>query len=265
VRVLAIANAKGGVGKTTTALTLAAALAESAEGSQVLLIDLDPGGGLGSMLRQKADGPATSACRLLMPPQVDLNTLVHETLIPGVRVIPSHPAMAMLDAQLSTTVEREFLLRRALHPLRQQPSGQAAYSWVILDVGPYMGILSINALTAADAVVLPLPPEYAVLAGGKMLLEYVERVRDRLNPDLRILGILPTMVDSRTRHARDMLEQLRAVFGELLFDEAIPYTVRLKEAPILGASILTYDPGSRAAYAYRQLAEEVQARCLASV
>jgi chromosome partitioning protein len=173
--------------------------------------------------------------------------------------------MATLDAQLSTAVEREFLLRRALSSLSTDGVGAAPYEWVVLDTGPYMGILSINALTAADAVVLPLPPEYVVLLGGKMLLEYVERVRDRLNPGLRILGILPTMVDSRTRHAKEMLEQLRTVFGELLFEEPIPYTVRLKEAPILGTSILSYEPSSKAAFAYRRLAEEVRARCLASV
>jgi len=170
--------------------------------------------------------------------------------------------MSTLDAQLSTVVDREFRLRTGLASLT---AGARGYGWVVLDSGPYMGILSINVLTAAHAVVLPLPPEFVVLLGGRMLLDYVQQIRDHFNPELRILGILPTMVDARTRHAREMLDQLRSVFGDLVFEQAIPYTVRLKEAPILGASILSYDPSCRAAEAYRALAGEVQARCRASV
>ena len=259
MNILAIANAKGGVGKTTTALSLAAALVEGKGNGagRALLIDLDPGGGLTGSLRQGATAAADSALCLFVEPTKSPAELAVETPIEGVDLIPSHPSMAGLDAHLAVTVDREKLLRRVL----RESGFDKEYSWVLLDCGPYMGVLSVLALTAAEQVLLPLPPEYVVLLGGKMLLEFVTRIRQELNPDLRILGILPTMVDSRTRHAREMLDQLRAVFDDLVFDVEIPYTVRLKEAPILGTSILAYAPRSGAALAYRRLAEEVRARC----
>jgi chromosome partitioning protein len=244
-RILALANQKGGVAKTTSTLNLGVALAE--RGLDVLLVDLDPQSNL--TMSQGID-----------PERVErsmFDVLVHKT--PITEVIQHREvdlAVASIDLAgaelaLASMIGRERALEKALMPVR------ADYDYVLIDTPPSLGLLTVNALTAASGVIVPVQCEYLSLRGLVQLEATLQTIRENLNPDVRIRGILPTMLDMRLLHAREALDLLEKNFGNLVFRTRVRKTVRLAEAPVAGKSVMAYDPTGAAAGAYRDLAEEV--------
>jgi chromosome partitioning protein len=244
-QVIAFANQKGGVAKTTTTLNLGVALAE--RGKRVLAVDLDPQSNL--TMSQGID-----------PEELDrtmFDVLVHKT--PMDQIIESREIdiaassidLAGAELALSSMIGRERALQKALLPLRE------SYDYILIDTPPSLGLLTINALTAADGVIVPVQCEYLSLRGLIQLENTLTMIRENLNPDVRIKGILPTMFDGRTLHAKEAVEILRENFGDLVFETKIRKTVRYAEAPVKGTSVLKYDSKGTAAKAYRDLAGEV--------
>ncbi len=262
-RIIAIANQKGGVGKTTTALNLGAALAE--RGRRVLAVDLDQQGSLTMSAGLDPEALEETVYTMLSshadPREkhpTPLERVVRETATPGLHLAPANIELAALDLELTRAYSREQILRQALAPLRDH------YDYILLDCPPSLGLIVVNALTAADEVIIPLQADYLATKGVKLLLDSIEAVTARLNPGLRIAGILLTLADQRTAHTRQVIDLTRASFNGQghqahVFDTLIRMSVRLKEAPITGASILAYDPKGDAAAAYRRLAEEMEA------
>lgn len=246
--VYAVANQKGGVGKTTTALNLAACLAEA--GERVLVIDLDPQANSTSGLGERADGP-TSYDLLDGAP---LDDVVCETRFPNLYLVPSRPDLAGAAVELSRTEDGDRFLARSLRGAAER------FSFVFVDCPPSLGPLTVNALAACDRVIVPVQCEYYALEGLAQLLHSIELVRARLNPRLTIAGMLLTMVDGRTRLASDVAEQVRGAFGDLVFDAVIPRNVRLAEAPSHGLPITEYDRGCVGADAYYRAATELVGR-----
>jgi chromosome partitioning protein len=244
-QVIALANQKGGVAKTTTTLNLGVALAE--RGKRVLAVDLDPQSNL--TMSQGID-----------PEDLDrtmFDVLVHKTPLEEViqhreiDVAASSIDLAGAELALSSMIGRERALQKAILPLR------GSYDFVLVDTPPSLGLLTINALTAADGVIVPVQCEYLALRGLIQLENTLTMIRDNLNPDVRIKGILPTMFDGRTLHAKEAIEILQENFGDLVFETRIRKTIRYAEAPVKGTSILKYDSKGAAARAYRDLAGEV--------
>ena len=246
-KVIAFANQKGGVAKTTTTLNLAAAFAE--EGHRVLCIDMDPQGNL--TMSQGIDPDSLE--------QSMFDVLVHEVSIREVirrreiDVACASIDLAGAEIAMSTKIGRERSLTKALIAVDED------YDWVFVDTPPSLGLLTVNALTAADQVIVPVQCEYLSMRGLLQLQNTLAMIRENLNPDVRIAGILPTMVDTRTLHAREALEILEEHFGDWVFGARIRKTVRFAEAPVKGMSVLKYDPDGVAAESYRQLAKEVLA------
>jgi len=232
-RVIAFANQKGGVAKTTTALNLGVAFAE--QGMKVLLVDLDPQGNL-----TMSQGLNPDAIERSM-----FDVLVHR--VPITEVIHN----AEVDLALSSMIGRERALEKALAPVKEN------YNYVLIDTPPSLGLLTINALVAANGVIVPVQCEYLSLRGLVQLENTLSMIRENLNPDVAIEGILPTMYDKRTLHSREAVEILEENFGNLVFDTKIRKTIRYAEAPVKGSSVLKYDPTGNAAEAYRELAKEV--------
>ena len=243
--ILALANQKGGVGKTTTAVNVAACLAEA--GARTLVVDLDPQANATSGLGERANG--TSSYDLLDgAPLVDV---AHQTRFENLDVVPARPELAGAAVELSRHGEGESFLAAALEPARER------YSYVFVDCPPSLGPLTVNGLAAADRVLVPVQCEYYALEGLAQLLHSVELVRARLNPRLALAGMLLTMVDGRTRLAADVAAEVRRHFGELVFDAVVPRSVRLAEAPSHGLPITAYDPASAGADAYYRVASEL--------
>jgi chromosome partitioning protein len=244
-QVIAFANQKGGVAKTTTTLNLAAAFAE--DGHRVLCVDLDPQGNL--TMSQGID-PETLELSMF-------DVLVHD--LPIVEVIRrceidvavSSIDLAGAEIAMSMKIGRERSLVRALHPIKGD------YDFVCIDTPPSLGLLTVNALTAADKVIVPVQCEYLSMRGLIQLQNTLSMIRENLNPHVEIAGILPTMVDTRTLHAKEALEILEEHFGDRVFGARIKKTVRFAEAPVKGMSVLKYDPAGPAADSYRRLAKEV--------
>jgi chromosome partitioning protein len=251
-RIIALANQKGGVGKTTTSISLGAGLAEL--GQRVLLVDFDPQGGCAIGLGIEPGSLDASIYNALLDRSCDVEDVILNTSIPGMDLLPSNIDLAAAELMLVQEVAREQSLMRVLAPLRLK------YDFILIDSPPSLGLLTINALTAADGVIVPLECEYYALRGMTLLLQSIDRVRERLNPRLQIDGILATMFDPRTLHSREVHGRVQEAFGPRLFDTVVRKTVRFAEAPVAGESILTYAPKSLGAMAYRQLAEEVMSR-----
>jgi chromosome partitioning protein len=221
-------------------------------GKHTLLVDLDPHSGLTISLGLQHAAAVLSIYDLLVNTDSQpLTRAIAPTHLPGLDLLPATPNLAAAEPHLSHRPERETKLRRTLHHLRPR------YDYILLDCGPSLGLLTINALVAADAVIVPLQCDYLAMTGANLLLEVISQVKQRLNPSLKVAGIVATMFDLRTSHARQVLEEMKSLFGALVFNSIIHYTVRLKETPLLAQSILTYDRHSPAANAFRSLAREV--------
>jgi chromosome partitioning protein len=251
VRVTACTNQKGGVGKTTTVVNLAAYLALS--GTPTLVIDLDPQGNATSGLgvdRRALDRSIYDALIHGLP----LGDLVLGTQVPGLGLIPSAPALSGAEVELVGLSARESRLAACLDGLGDR------YERVLIDCPPSLGLLTVNALTAADGVLIPIQTEYYALEGLSQLVNTIRRVRESLNPRLEIDGVLLTMFDGRTRLSAQVAAEVRRHMDGTVFDTVVPRSVRLSEAPSHGLPIALYDPTSRGAVAYGQLADEVAAR-----
>ena len=249
-RVIAIANQKGGVGKTTTAINLAASLAVAEK--RVLALDLDPQGNLTSGLGlEKAAGLYDTLLDGATLPAPCSTSLGHLT------VVPAEADLAGLEVELAGVEGREFRLRQALEPLR------SSYDFILLDAPPSLGLLAINALTAADSVLVPIQCEYFALEGLGAFMGTLERIRGALNPGVEIEGILLTMADERTNLSQQVSADVRTHFGDQVFRTTIPRSIRLAEAPSFGKPVLLYDIKSKASECYLNLAREVLDRDLA--
>ena len=246
--VYALANQKGGVGKTTTAINLAACLAEA--GEPALVVDLDPQANATSGLGESANG--TSTYDLL--DGVPLHELAKPTRFPNLHLVPAKPELAGATVELTQHADGESYLRQAL------ASGTERYSFVFLDCPPSFGPLTVNALAAADRVLIPVQAEYYALEGLSQLVHSINLVKARLNPRLAVGGVLLTMVDGRTRLSADVEAEVRRHFGELVFTTTVPRSVRLAEAPSHGLPAIAYDRRSRGADAYWKVAMELVER-----
>jgi chromosome partitioning protein len=251
--VLAMCNQKGGVGKTTTTINLGAALAEL--GRKVLLVDFDPQGSLSVGLGFNPHELDMSIYNLLMQPDVDLEDVVCKTNVNSMDLLPSNIDLSAAEVQLVGEVAREQTLARVLTPAMSE------YDVIIIDCQPSLGLLTINALTAAHGVLVPLACEYFALRGVALLKDTIDKVSTRLNPRLRIVGVLGTMYDGRTMHGREVLKTLVDGWQESVFHTVIRRTVKFSDSTVAGEPILSYASNSGAAAAYRQLAREVWARC----
>ena len=256
-RVLAVANQKGGVGKTTTAINLATALAMS--GSRVLLVDMDPQSNLTSGVGLKGQSAsAGTVYQALTGEFQDATAFVLPTRVDGMWLVPADRNLTGAEVELVSLPNRERRLRALVYSLRDQ------YDYVFIDTPPSLGLLTLNALVAADAVVIPLTCEYFALEGIADLIATLRRVRSTLNPSLDIAGVLMTMYDERTNLGQQVARDIRTFFQERVFDTVIPRNIRLGEAPSHGMPAILYDARSRGAEAYMALAREMRARATPS-
>ena len=254
-RVIAIANQKGGVGKTTTAINLAASLA--AAEIRVLMIDCDPQSNSSSGLGFARDPERISTYQLLMR-EAPAQDAIKTTELEGLSVIPAHKHLIGANIELVPADRREFRLRDALEPIRSN------FDYIVLDCPPALDLLTLNALVAADSVLIPMQAEYFALEGISELLDTMSRVRDNFNPNLELEGVLLTMWDDRTNLAQQVARNLREYFADKLFTTTIPRNVRLAEAPSYGKPALIYDVRSRGAESYIKLAKEILGRAVTS-
>jgi chromosome partitioning protein len=251
-RILAMANQKGGVGKTTTTINLGAALAEY--GRRVLLVDFDPQGALSVGLGVNANLLDLSIYNLLMQDDVTINDILVKTNVDGLHLLPANIDLSAAEIQLVNEVAREMALARLLRPVLKD------YDFILIDCQPSLGLLALNALTCAHGVLIPLECEFFSLRGVALLLDTIDKVRERLNFDLELEGILATMYDSRTTHCRQVLQRVVEAFGDKVYQTVITKTVKFPESTVAGAPITTLDPASSGARNYRQLAREVIAQ-----
>ncbi len=255
-RIIALANQKGGVGKTTSAINLGAGLAEL--GQRILLVDFDPQGGCAIGLGFQPDELEVTIYNCLLDRDTTASDAILSTQIENLDLLPSNIDLSAAELMLSGEVAREQSLLRVLSPLRP------LYDFILIDCMPSLGLLTVNALTAADGVIIPLECEYYALRGMAQLMDSIGLVQDRLNPRLHVDGIIATMFDRRTLHSREVLTTVEDAFGKKLFDTVVRKTIRFAEAPVAGQPILTYAPTSTGASAYRKLAKEVMERVSSS-
>jgi chromosome partitioning protein len=251
-QIVAVVNQKGGVGKTTSTINLGAALAE--QGSRVLLVDFDPQGALSVGLGLNPNEIEVSVYDLLLDRTVGLKDVVTPSKVPGLDLVPSNIDLSAAEVVLVSEVAREQLLKRCLEP------AQAIYDYVLIDCPPSLGLLTVNALTAANSVIIPLECEYFALRGMALLMDTVGKVQERLNPELQVMGIVATMLEARTIHGREVLSRVGEAFGEKLFKTVIHKTIKFSEGSVAGVPILAYAPSSNGAQEYRDLAREVMDR-----
>lgn len=250
-RIIALCNQKGGVGKTTTTISLGAALA--AYGRRVLCIDFDPQGALSAGLGVKTHDDLT-IYDLLLSNKADPRDAVKPSRVDGLDVIPANIDLSAAEVHLVNEVAREQILARVLRSVSPD------YDVILIDCQPSLGLLTVNALTAAHGVLIPLECEFFALRGVALLIETIEKVTDRLNPALQLDGILATMFDARTLHSREVLDRVVDAFGDDVLDTVIGRTVKFPDASVAGVPITEFAPEHAAAKAYRQLARELVAR-----
>lgn len=253
-RVISMCNQKGGVGKTTTTINLGAALAEY--GRKVLLVDFDPQGSLSVGLGLNPHEMDFTIYNLLMDREVELDEVVVPSGIPGMDLLPSNIDLSAAEVQLVHEVAREQTLKRVLAPAIEH------YDVILIDCQPSLGLLTVNALTASDGVIVPLECEYFALRGVALLKTTIDKVQERLNPGLVVDGVLGTMFDGRTLHGREVMERLVQAWGDQVFHTVIRRTVKFSDSTVAGEPITSYAKSSTGADAYRQLAREVAVRCL---
>ncbi|WP_220451394.1 ParA family protein [Nocardioides dongkuii] len=252
-RVIAMCNQKGGVGKTTTTINLGASLAEY--GRRVLLVDFDPQGSLSVGLGLNPHEMDLTVYNLLMERDVDVHDVIVPTGVEGMDLLPSNIDLSAAEVQLVHEVAREQTLQRVLAP------AIAEYDVVLIDCQPSLGLLTVNALTASNGVIVPLECEYFALRGVALLKTTIDKVRERLNPRLEIDGVLGTMFDGRTLHSREVMDRLVQAWGDKVFHTVIRRTVKFSDSTVAGEPITSYASASAGAESYRQLAREVLARC----
>ncbi|MBK8866865.1 MAG: ParA family protein [Dermatophilaceae bacterium] len=251
-RIIAMCNQKGGVGKTTTTINLGAALAEL--GRKVLLVDFDPQGALSVGLGVPTHELDITIYNLLTERHHDIRDVIQHTTTPGLDVVPANIDLSAAEVQLVGEVAREQILARALRPIMDD------YDVVMIDCQPSLGLLTVNALTAAHGVIIPLECEFFAMRGVALLVETIEKITDRLNPRLQIDGILATMYDARTLHSREVVRSVVDHFGDQVFHTVVSRTVKFPDASLAAEPITTYASAHPAAAAYRQLARELIAR-----
>ena len=253
LRVLSVSNQKGGVGKTTTTINLGTALA--AVGERVLIVDLDPQGNASTGLGLKRGQRKTTVYDVIVGGKAIVDAAV-PTALPGMDLIASDPDLSVVELELANAPRRSFRLRDALAPLREM-AATGGYSYVLIDCPPSLNLLTVNAMAAADAVLVPLQCEFFALEGLTQLMRTVELVRGNLNPRLEIQGVVLTMYDRRNSLSEQVAKDVRQHFGEKVYDTMIPRNVRVSEAPSFGKPVLVYDLKCAGSQAYLKLAREV--------
>ena len=251
-RIISMVNQKGGVGKTTSTVSLGAALA--GYGRKVLLVDFDPQGAVAVSLGINPNELDLTVYTLLTRTDCHVGDVIMSTEVDNLDLLPSNIDLSAAEVQLVSEVGREHALARALAPIVPE------YDIILIDCQPSLGLLTVNALTASQGVIIPMETEYFALRGVALLKDTIDKVASRLNPNLEIIGVLPTMVDPRTLHSREVLQTVQQAFGDLVFHTTINRTVKFPDAAVAGEPITEFAPGSGGADAYRQLAREVLSR-----
>ncbi|MCI7555720.1 MAG: AAA family ATPase [Bacteroidales bacterium] len=247
-KIISLANQKGGVGKTTTAINLSAALAK--EGKKVLLVDADPQANASSGLGIDIRNLEATIYECLVN-GIDPKLAIHHTSVDNLDLIPSHIDLVGAEIEMLGLEDRELLMKRILSHLRDQ------YDFILIDCSPSLGLITVNALTASDSVIIPVQAEFFALEGIAKLLNTIKIIKSKLNPQLKIEGFLVTMFDNRLRLSTQVYDEVKKHFGSLVFNTVITRNVRLSEAPSHGLSVLDYDPSSKGAKNYAALAKEV--------
>ncbi|MCP2519079.1 AAA family ATPase [Candidatus Aminicenantes bacterium AC-708-M15] len=250
--VITIANQKGGVGKTTTAINISAALAF--KGFKTLLVDVDPQANSTISYVLNPEKIEKSIYEALTDSNITLKDIILNTTVPGLHLIPSKISMAKLESTLLGEIDSYYRLKDKIEGLKKE------YEYIIIDTPPTLGLITLNAMVAASYILIPIQPSYLSLEGTDDLLETIEKVKQRANPDLKILGVLITLHDKRTVISKDVINKIKEVFGPVVFKTIITRSVRLEESPAYKESIFTFAPNSSGAIQYKNLVEEIISR-----